>query len=418
MSQSRKILAQHVGCQNVTPGELIEAPVDLVLANDITAPIAIEEFEKLGREAVFDTGKIVLVLDHFTPNRDIASAQQCAYVRRFAHEYGIEYFYDGGEVGIEHVLLPEEGLIEPGSLVIGADSHTCTYGGLGAFATGMGSTDIAAAMATGKAWFKVPEAIKVEVTGTFRRFVGGKDLILYLIGVLGVDGATYQSLEFSGEGISDLSVEGRLTAANMAIEAGAKNGIFPVDRLAVEYLAGVGVTAAASDIEPDSHGYVREVDVDLDELEPQVALPPLPSNSVPVSEAPEVRLDQVVIGSCTNGRMEDMRLAAEVLSGKKAAPGVRLIIVPGSPRVYRKSMEEGLFDTYLDAGAVISPPTCGPCLGGHMGVLAAGEKALSTTNRNFTGRMGHRLSEVYLSNPAVAAASAVTGTITDPGEMA
>jgi 3-isopropylmalate/(R)-2-methylmalate dehydratase large subunit len=418
LSQSRKILAQHAGRESVDPGELIEVPVDLVLANDITAPIAIEEFEKLGRETVFDTGRIVLVLDHFTPNRDIASAEQCAYVRRFAHEQGIEYFYDGGEVGIEHVLLPEEGLIEPGSLVIGADSHTCTYGGLGAFATGMGSTDIAAAMATGRAWFKVPEAIRVEVTGTMHRFVGGKDLILCLIGVLGVDGATYQSLEFTGEGISEVSVEGRLTAANMAIEAGAKNGIFPVDRLAVEYLAAVGVTATASDIEPDSHGYASEVEIDLDLLEPQVALPSLPSNSVAVGEAPEVRLDQVVIGSCTNGRMEDMRLAAEVLSGKKAAPGVRLIIIPGSPAVYRKSMEEGLFDTFLDAGAVISPPTCGPCLGGHMGVLAAGEKALSTTNRNFKGRMGHGSSEVYLSNPAVAAASAVTGTITDPGEIA
>jgi 3-isopropylmalate/(R)-2-methylmalate dehydratase large subunit len=417
LSQSRKILAAHAGRDAVEPGELLEAEVDLVLANDITAPIAIEEFQKLGKSEVFDPDKVVLVLDHFTPNRDIASAEQCASVRRFAHKYAITHFYDGGDVGIEHVLLPEEGLIKAGSLVIGADSHTCTYGGLGAFATGMGSTDIAAAMANGRAWFKVPEAIEVKVNGKLRLWAGGKDLILYLIGLLGVSGAAYQSLEFTGEGIGEISVQGRLSAANMAIEAGAKNGIFPVDRQAVEYLASVGVSAQESEIEPDSYGYVRRVEIDLGQMEPQVALPPLPSNAVPVSEAPRVRLDQVVIGSCTNGRMEDMRVAAQVLQGKKVAPGVRLIVIPGSPRVYRKSMDERLFDTFLDAGAVISPPTCGPCLGGHMGVLAAGEKALSTTNRNFTGRMGHRDSEVYLSNPAVAAASAVTGTITDPEEI-
>ncbi len=417
MSQSRKILARHAGRESLKPGELVEASVDLVLANDITAPLAIEEFEKLGRGKVFDTGKVVLVLDHFTPNRDIASAEQCAFVRRFARQYSVEHFYDGGEVGIEHVLLPEEGLIAPGSLVIGADSHTCTYGALGAFATGMGSTDVGAAMATGKAWFRAPEAIKVNVTGKLRPWSGGKDVILYLIGRLGVDGATYHSLEFVGDGIADISVDGRLTAANMAIEAGAKNGIFGVDLQAVEYLASVGVAAEEQALEPDEYGYTSELDIDLDVLEPQVALPHLPSNAVPVGEAPKVKLDQSVIGSCTNGRMEDMRLAAEVLRGRKVATGVRLIIIPGSPRVYRKSMEEGLFDIYLDAGAVISPPTCGPCLGGHMGILAAGERAISTTNRNFTGRMGHRESEVYLSNPAVAAASAVTGTITDPGEL-
>jgi 3-isopropylmalate/(R)-2-methylmalate dehydratase large subunit len=417
LSQSRKILAAHAGGDGVEPGELMEAPVDLVLANDITAPIAIEEFEKLGKGKVFDPDKIVLVLDHFTPNRDIASAEQCAFVRRFARKYDITHFYDGGEVGIEHVLLPEEGLIRPGSLVIGADSHTCTYGGLGAFATGMGSTDIAAAMAGGKAWFKVPEAIKVTVNGKLRRWAGGKDLILYLIGMLGVHGAAYQSLEFTGAGVGRISVEGRLAAANMAIEAGAKNGIFPVDRLTVDYLAEVGVDAEENVIEPDAYGYARELEIDLDDMEPQVALPSLPSNAVGVSEAPRVKLDQVVIGSCTNGRIEDMRQAAMVLRGKKAAPGVRLIVIPGSPRVYRKSMEEHLFEVFLDAGALISPPTCGPCLGGHMGVLAAGEKALSTTNRNFTGRMGHRDSEVFLSNPAVAAASALTGTITDPGEI-
>ena len=417
MSQSRKILAGHAGRESVKPGELVMADVDLVLANDITAPLAIEEFEKLGRAEVFDTAKVVLVLDHFTPNRDVASAEQCALVRRFAREYGVEHFYDGGEVGIEHVLLPEEGLISPGSLVIGADSHTCTYGALGAFATGMGSTDVGAAMATGKAWFRAPEAIEVRIEGVPRRWVGGKDVVLHLIGMLGVDGATYRSLEFSGDGTREISVEGRLTVANMAIEAGAKNGIFPLDAPAVEYLASVGVAASESALEPDQYGYESVVEIDLAALEPQVALPHLPSNAVPVGAAPGVKLDQVVIGSCTNGRIEDMRLAAEVFRGRKVAPGVRCIIIPGSPRVYRQALAEGLFDDYLEAGAIISPPTCGPCLGGHMGVLASGEKALSTTNRNFTGRMGHRDSEVYLSNPAVAAASAVTGTLTDPGEI-
>lgn len=410
-------MAEHAGRYSLQPGELVEAPVDLVLANDITAPLAIQEFEKLGRSSVFDAGKVVLVLDHFTPNRDIASAEQCAFIRRFAHRYGIERFYDAGEVGIEHVLLPEEGLIKPGSLVIGADSHTCTYGALGALATGMGSTDIGAAMATGKAWFRAPDAIEVRVKGKPRRWAGGKDLIIHLIGMLGVDGATYKSLEFTGGGVHETSVDGRLTAANMVIEAGAKNGIFPVDDLAVEYLAGAGVQASEAPLVPDEYGYAGRVEIDLGVLEPQVALPHLPSNAVGVSQAPHVKLDQVVIGSCTNGRLEDMRVTADVLRGKRVAPGVRLIIIPGSPRVYRRSMDEGLFDVFLDAGAVISPPTCGPCLGGHMGVLAAGEKALSTTNRNFTGRMGHRESEVYLSGPAVAAASAVMGTITDPGEI-
>jgi len=417
MSQTRRILAAHAGTDSVTPGEFIEIPVDLVLANDITAPLAIEEFGKLGAGGVFDRDKVVLVLDHFTPNRDIASADQCAYVRSFALEQELTHFYDGGEVGIEHVLLPEEGLIAPGMVVIGADSHTCTYGALGCFSTGMGSTDIAAAMATGMTWLRVPDAILVRLTGRPHRWVGGKDLIINLIGMLGVDGATYGSLEFDGPGVENISVEGRLTAANMVIEAGAKNGIFPADRLAVEFLRGVGVDAPESGIEPDEHGYVRQIDIDLSAMEPQVALPSLPSNAVAVGEVPHVKLDQVVIGSCTNGRLEDMRIAAEVLKGKKAAKGVRLIIIPGSPRVYRKSMKEGLFDIFLDAGAVISPPTCGPCLGGHMGVLAAGERALSTTNRNFVGRMGSLTSEVYLSNPAVAAASAVTGTITDPGEI-
>ena len=417
MSQTRRILAAHAGRDSLTPGEFIEIPVDLVLANDITAPLAIEEFGKLGVAGVFDRDKVVLVLDHFTPNRDIASADQCAYVRRFALEQKISHFYDGGEVGIEHVLLPEEGLIAPGMVVIGADSHACTFGALGCFSTGMGSTDAAAAMATGQTWLRVPDAILVKLTGRPHRWVGGKDLIINLIGILGVDGATYASLEFDGPGVENVSVEGRLTAANMVIEAGAKNGIFPADAAAVEFLRGVGVKASESGIEPDEHGYLRQIDIDLSAMEPQVALPSLPSNAVAVGEAPHVKLDQVVIGSCTNGRLEDMRLAAQVLKGNKAAPGVRLIIIPGSPRVYRTSMAEGLFDIFLDAGAVISPPTCGPCLGGHMGVLAAGERAISTTNRNFVGRVGSRTSEVYLSNPAVAAASAVTGTITDPGEI-
>ncbi len=417
MSQTRRILAEHAGREGVEPGEFIEIPVDLVLANDVTAPLAIKEFERLGSEGLFDPEKVVMVLDHFTPNRDIASAEQCALIRRFAGKYGLKHFYDGGEVGIEHVLLPEEGLIRPGSVVIGADSHTCTYGALGAFATGVGSTDVAAAMSSGMIWLKVPEAILVEVTGSLGRYVGGKDLILYLIGQLGVDGATYRSLEFTGDGLEDLGVEGRLTVANMVIEAGAKNGIFPVDDKTVRYLAEVGVEAREAEVEPDAAGYAGRIEIDLEELPPQVALPPLPSNSIPVGEAPGEKLDQVVIGSCTNGRIEDLRLGAEILVGRKAAPGLRLIIIPGSPRVYREAMKEGLFDVFLDAGAIISPPTCGPCLGGHMGVLAAGEKALSTTNRNFVGRMGHRESEVYLCTPAVAAASAVTGRITDPGEL-
>jgi len=418
MSVSRRILAEHVGRETLQPGEFIEAPVDLVLANDVTAPVAIEEFERLGREAVFDPGRVVLVLDHFTPPRNIASAEQCAFVRRFAMKYGIDHFYQGGRAGIEHVLLPEEGLIKPWSLVIGGDSHTCTYGALGAFATGVGSTDVGAAMATGKVWLRVPDAISVRVTGRPGRWVGGKDLILHLIGELGVDGATYQSIEFSGDGVDALSVEGRLTVANMVVEAGAKNCMFPVDLKTVEYLSRVGVEARETGVGPDENGYAAEVEIDFEELKPQVAIPPLPSNSVDVDEAPAVALDQVVIGSCTNGRIEDLREAAEILRGKKAAKNVRLIIIPGSPRVYRQAIEEGLFDVFLDAGAVISPPTCGPCLGGHMGVLAAGEKSLSTTNRNFVGRMGHRESEVYLSNPAVAAASAVTGVITGPGEIA
>lgn len=417
MSRTRRILAEKAGRKDLKPGDYIEINVDLVLANDVTAQIAIREFGKLGKSSVFDRDKVVLVLDHFTPNRDIVSAEQCAFIRRFALEQELTHFYDCGEVGIEHVILPEYGLIRPGMVVIGADSHTCTYGALGAFATGVGSTDAGAAMATGKVWLRVPDAISVEVTGNFHHWVGGKDLILYLIGKIGVDGAYYRSIEFMGSGLDHLTVEGRLTVANMVIEGGAKNGMFPVDEQAVHFFEKIGVEADVEMIEPDQYGYAEEMSINLWDIEPQVALPPLPSNSVPVMEAPHVKLDQVVIGSCTNGRIEDLRLASEILRGRKVAKGVRVIILPGSPGVYRKAMNEGLFDVFMDAGAIISPPTCGPCLGGHMGILAAGEKALATTNRNFTGRMGHRDSEVYLANPAVAAASALTGSITDPGEI-
>ncbi|MBN1289633.1 MAG: 3-isopropylmalate dehydratase large subunit [Actinobacteria bacterium] len=417
MSLTRRILAEKAEKESLKPNDYIEVPVDLVLANDVTAQIALKEFGRFGRDTVFDKDKVALVLDHFTPNRDIVSAEQCAFVRRFALEHEITHFFDCGEVGIEHVILPEKGLISPGMVVIGADSHTCTYGALGAFATGVGSTDAGAAMATGKVWLRVPEAMRIEIHGNFHHWVGGKDLILYLIGKIGVDGAYYKSMEFTGSGLEHLSVEGRLTAANMVIEAGAKNGLFPVDHFAVDYLEKAGVEAGPVEIKPDKYGYCEEISINLWDIEPQVALPPLPSNSVAVLEAPHVKLDQVVIGSCTNGRIEDLRLAAEVLRGKRVAKGVRVIILPGSPDVYRKAMNEGLMDVFMDAGAIISPPTCGPCLGGHMGILAAGEKALATTNRNFTGRMGHRESEVYLSNPAVAAASALTGSITDPGEI-
>jgi len=417
LSESRKILSEITGREKLKPGEFIEADVSLILANDVTAPLAIKEFEKLGARELFDPDKVVFVLDHFTPNRDIASAEQCAIVRKFARERGMKHFYEGGQAGIEHVILPELGLVKPRSLIIGADSHTCTYGALGAFSTGMGSTDIAAAMATGKTWLKVPDAMRIELRGSFGGWVGGKDLILHVISRIGVDGASYLSMEFTGDGLESLSVDGRLTVANMVVEAGAKNGIFPVDRITREYLKSVGVESSTFTIEPDPYGYVSELTVDLSMLEPQVALPPLPSNAVPVSKAPKVKLDQVVIGSCTNGRIEDLRTAAEILKNKKVAASLRLIIIPGSPSVYKEALREGLIDIFLDAGSIISPPTCGPCLGGHMGVLASGERALSTTNRNFVGRMGHARSEVYLCNPAVAAASALTGTITDPGEI-
>ena len=431
MTMSQKILAAHVpsraasplaadGGRGATalplrPGELVMARLDLVLGNDITAPVAIGEFQKFGRAAVFDREKIALVPDHFTPNKDIKAAAQCAAMRAFAKEQGIaNYFEVGHDCGIEHALLPEKGLITAGDLVIGADSHTCTYGALGAFSTGVGSTDMAAGMSAGETWFRVPSAIKVVLTGKPRKWVCGKDVILHLIGMIGVDGARYQSLEFAGDGIASLSMDDRFTIANMAIEAGAKNGIFPVDETTLAYLREHNakpprIYEADADAE-----YERVIEIDLDELEPTVAFPHLPSNTRPVREAGNVAIDQVVIGSCTNGRISDMRAAAEVLRGRRVADGVRAIVIPATQRIWLQALEEGLLKTFVEAGCVVSPPTCGPCLGGHMGILAKNERCVATTNRNFVGRMGHVESEVYLASPAVAAASAIAGHITTP----
>ncbi len=417
MTITEKILASHASRDEVVPGDLIECRLDIVLANDVTAPLAINEFKRLGASEVFDKNKVVLVLDHFTPNRDVPSAEQCSLVREFARDYHVNHFYDVGSMGIEHVLLPEEGLVRPGELIVGADSHTCTYGALGAFAMGVGSTDVAAAMATGEVWLRVPDAIKLVYSGNPGRWIGGKDLILFTIGLLGVDGAHYRSLEFFGEAIGELSVEGRLTMANMVVEAGAKNGLFIVDEKTVAYLERYGVEAVASPEEPDDREYERRMDIDVSEIEPQVAVPPLPSQSCPVAEVGGVELDQVVIGSCTNGRLSDLEEAAGILKGRMAHPRVRLIVIPGSQRVYLEAARSGLLEVLVEAGAAVSTPTCGPCLGGHMGVLAKGERALATTNRNFTGRMGHPESEVYLSGPSVAAASAVAGHIVHPEEV-
>ncbi|MGD2105092.1 MAG: 3-isopropylmalate dehydratase large subunit [Anaerolineae bacterium] len=412
--------------QEVWPGDLVEARVDLVLANDITAPIAIQEFRRLGEEAgggetrsfgrVFDTERVVLVADHFTPNKDIQSAEQCRAVRLFAQAQGLTHHFDGGRAGIEHVLLPEQGLVAPGELVVGADSHTCTYGALGAFATGMGSTDIAVAMATGRVWLRVPETMRLVYHGELRPWVGGKDLILHTIGKVGVSGAVYKALEFAGPVVDALSMASRFTMANMAIEAGAKAGLFLVDRTTREYLdRRVSRDYTAYDADADAT-YDEVLEIGVTNLEPQVALPHLPENVRPVSEVGDVSVDQVVIGSCTNGRLEDLRVAADVLRGKRVRSSVRCIVIPGTPQVYLEALREGLVETFVEAGAVVSAPTCGPCLGGHMGVLAAGERAVSTTNRNFRGRMGDPASEVYLAGPAVAAASAVTGRIAHPDE--
>ena len=417
MTITEKILCRHTHLDRVHPGELISARVDLALANDITAPIAIAEFRRAGGTKVFDRNKIALVCDHFTPNKDIESAGQCRTVRAFAREQAIDHFYEGGNCGVEHALLPEQGVVLPGEVVIGADSHTCTYGALGAFATGVGSTDLAAAMLTGEAWFKVPESMKFVLTGALKPWVSGKDLILHIIGRIGVDGARYRAMEFSGETVGALTMADRLTMANMAIEAGAKNGIFPVDDTTRAYVA------ARSDRRyvagpPDPDADYRDVlEIDCSAIEPQVAFPHLPSNVRGIGEVGDVRIDQAVIGSCTNGRIEDLRVAARVLRGRKAARDVRLLVLPATPSVYRAALEEGLLAVFLDAGSVIGPPTCGPCLGGHMGILAAGERAVATTNRNFVGRMGHRESEVYLANPAVAAASAVLGRLAGPDDL-
>ncbi len=417
MTMTQKILAAHAGLDSVEPGQLIEADLDMVLGNDITSPVAINEFEKCGASSVFHKDKIALVLDHFAPNKDIKAAQQCKQTRQFADKYDITNFFDVGQMGIEHALLPEKGLVGPGGAIVGADSHTCTYGALGAFSTGVGSTDMCAAMITGKLWFKVPSAIKVELVGKPTGFVCGKDLVLHLIGEIGVDGALYQSLEFTGEGVAALSMDDRFTIANMAIEAGAKNGIFPVDEKTLAYCQD-RYRGEVKVYEPDPDAvYTRTVTIDLGALRPTVSMPHLPENTRRIEEVGDVRIDQSVIGSCTNGRISDMRIAAQIMKEKKVAKNVRCIVIPATQEVYLQCIREGLAEIFVKAGAVFSTPTCGPCLGGYMGILAEGERAVSTTNRNFVGRMGHVDSEVVLASPAVAAASALTGYLTDPAKL-
>ena len=414
MTMTQKILAAHAGLAEVKAGQLIEAELDLVLGNDITSPVAINEMKKMNRQTVFDKDKIALVMDHFIPNKDIKSAENCKCCREFACRHEITNYFDVGDMGIENALLPEKGLVVAGDAVIGADSHTCTYGALGAFSTGVGSTDMAAGMVTGKAWFKVPSAIRFELVGKPSKWVSGKDVILHIIGMIGVDGALYRSMEFTGEGIKNLSMDDRFTICNMAIEAGGKNGIFPVDETALQYMKEHSkreftVYEADEDAEYDET-YV----IDLSRLKPTVSFPHLPSNTRTIDQVGEVKIDQAVIGSCTNGRIDDIRAAAEILKGKKVAKGVRCIVIPATQAIYLQAMREGLLEIFIEAGAVVSTPTCGPCLGGYMGILAAGERCISTTNRNFVGRMGHVDSEVYLASPAVAAASAVAGKITAP----
>ena len=417
MTMTQKILARCAGLERVEAGQLIEGKLDLVLGNDITTPVAITEFQKAGLSSVFDRDRIAIVLDHSTPCKDIKSSQLCAVCREFAKVHNITHFYDVGRMGIEHALLPEQGLTAPGEVIIGADSHTCTYGALGAFSTGVGSTDMAAGMATGLAWFKVPSAIRVTLTGRLGRYVSGKDVILHLIGMIGVDGALYQSLEFVGEGVASLEMDDRFTICNMAIEAGAKNGIFPVDGKTKEYLTGRADRPwQAVEADPDAE-YTREITIDLSALRPKVAFPHLPSNTKTVDEAAGKPIQQVVIGSCTNGRLKDLREAAEILRGHKVADGVRCIVIPATQQIYLDAMAEGLVADFIQAGAVVSTPTCGPCLGGHMGVLSDGEWAISTTNRNFVGRMGPTSSMIILASPAVAAANAVTGMVTDPASL-
>lgn len=417
MTMTQKILAAHAGLESVTAGQLINAKLDMVLGNDVTSPVAINEMNKFGKDTVFDKTRISLVMDHFTPNKDIQSAQNCKQVREFAKKHGILHYYDVGKMGIEHALLPEQGIVTCGDCIIGADSHTCTYGALGAFSTGVGSTDMAAGMITGMAWFKVPSAIKVVVTGDKPEYISGKDVILNIIGRIGVDGALYKSLEFCGDGIKNLSMDDRLTIANMAIECGAKNGIFPVDEVTLEYVNGRSLREYRVFEADEDAQYDETITVDLSTLRPTVAFPHLPENTKTIDEVPEIKIDQVVIGSCTNGRMEDMRTAASILKGRKVADGVRTIVIPATQQIYLNCIKEGLTEIFIEAGAIVSTPTCGPCLGGHMGILAKGERAVSTSNRNFVGRMGHTESEIYLASPAVAAASAVAGYIADPAKI-
>ncbi|VAW39202.1 3-isopropylmalate dehydratase large subunit [hydrothermal vent metagenome] len=417
MTITEKILAKHAGKRSVSAGELINARIDIALGNDITAPIAISEFRKAGAKKVFNRNKVVLIPDHFTPNKDIQSATQCKIVREFAKEHKLKHYYEGGEVGVEHALLPEKGIVGPGDVVIGADSHTCTYGGLGAFATGVGSTDLAAAMITGEVWFKVPETMKFVYHGRLNKWVSGKDLILRTIGDIGVDGALYRAMEFTGPTIEKLSMDGRLTMCNMAIEAGGKSGIIAPDDITKQYVKNRFERKAVYYRSDAEASYVEVLDYDCRKIEPQVAMPHLPENTKNVSEVGKISIDQVIIGSCTNGRMEDLEIAAKILRGKKVSSNVRLIVIPTTPKIYADAMKKGWFDVFLKAGAIISPPTCGPCLGGHMGILGPGERAVATTNRNFIGRMGDVTSEVYLSNPAVAAASAIKGRIAGPEEV-
>ncbi len=417
MTMTQKILAAHAGLEEVKAGQLIEADLDLVLGNDITSPVAINEMKKMSKQTVFDKDKIALVMDHFIPNKDIKSAENCKCCREFACRHEITNYFDVGEMGIEHALLPEKGLVVAGDAVIGADSHTCTYGALGAFSTGVGSTDMAAGMVTGKAWFKVPSAIKFVLTGKPGKWVSGKDVILHIIGMIGVDGALYKSMEFTGDGVANLSMDDRFTICNMAIEAGGKNGIFPVDEKAEAYMKEHSKRDYKIYEADEDAVYEAVYTIDLSQLKPTVAFPHLPENTKTIDQVEEIKIDQVVIGSCTNGRLDDMRIAAEVMKGRKVAKGVRCIVIPATQAIYLQSLKEGLLEIFIEAGAVVSTPTCGPCLGGYMGILAAGERCVSTTNRNFVGRMGHVDSEVYLASPAVAAASAVTGKISCPCEL-
>ena len=417
MTMTQKILAEHAGLESVVAGQLIKAKLDMVLGNDITTPVAVNEFEKAGFNGIFDREKISLVMDHFTPNKDIKAAEQCKQCRTFARRFYVKNFFDVGRMGIEHALLPEQGIVKAGDVIIGADSHTCTYGALGAFSTGVGSTDMAAGMATGEAWFKVPEALKFELKGQLQENVTGKDVILHIIGMIGVDGALYKSMEFTGEGVGSLSMDDRLCIANMAIEAGGKNGIFPVDEITEEYMKGrVRGEWKKYEADPDAE-YASVYEINLSELKPTVSFPHLPENTRTIDAVGDVAIDQVVIGSCTNGRLEDMAIAAKIFEGKKVHDNVRAIIIPATQQIYKECIRLGYMDTFIDAGCVVSTPTCGPCLGGHMGILAEGERCVATTNRNFVGRMGHVKSEVYLASPAVAAASAITGRISGPDEV-